>query len=457
MMRALTLLLTAGLTLVLAMPASAERESPPPSSPPKPFVLADLENVELPNGIAITFIPFGTVPKVTISAVIRTGALNEGGKIWLSSLTTELLKQGTQQRSAEQIAESAALMGGALGAQAGDDETSVGLDVLSESAADAVKLLAEVLTQPALPEAELARVKQDFQRALSVQLSSPQTLADVAFSKLIYPKHPYGDEVPTPEQLAGYSIEDVRQYYTNNFGAQRTHIYVAGQFDRALIEGAIRDQLGSWARGPAPLIAPPQASNVVETKLIDRPGAPQSTVRMGTRVIDPTQPDFMPLSVANTLLGGILTSRITMNLREQKGWAYSPGSSLSPKYRTGVWYEAADVQTANTGPSLAEIKKEIARLAAEPPTAAELDAIKRYRHGMFVLSNSTRGGIVGQVAFLNLHGLPREWLTSFIDRLYAVTPEQVQTAARNYLKPERMSVVIVGDLAKVKPQLAKKK
>ncbi|MET0984135.1 MAG: pitrilysin family protein [Steroidobacteraceae bacterium] len=456
MNRAFTLLAAAALASAFALPARAERESPPPPGPPQPFVLADLQNVELPNGLAITFIPFGTVPKVTISAVVRTGALNQGGKIWLSSLATELMKQGTQQRNAEQIAESAALMGGALGAQAGDDETSFGLDVLSESAPDAVKLLAEVMLQPALPESELARLKQDFQRTLSVQLSSPQTLADVAFSKLLFPNHPYGDEVPTPEQLAGYTLEDVRQYYTGNFGAQRTHIYVAGQFDRALIEGAIREQFGSWARGPAPLIAPPQAPNVVETKLIDRPGAPQSTVRLGTRVIDPTQADFMPLSVANTLLGGILTSRITMNLREQKGWAYSPASALSPKYRTGVWLEAADVQTANTGPSLSEIKKEIARLASEPPSAVELDAIKRYRHGMFVLSNSTRGGIIGQVAFMHLHGLPREWLTTFIDRLYAVTPEQVRAATLEYLKADRMTVVIVGDLAKVKPQLARK-
>lgn len=456
MNRVFAWLATAALAIACALPAQAERESPPPPSPPQPFVLADLQNVELPNGLAITFIPFGTVPKVTISAVVRTGALNQGGKIWLSSLATELMKQGTQQRNAGQIAESAALMGGALSAQAGDDETSFGLDVLSESAPDAVKLLAEVMMQPSLPESELARLKQDFQRTLSVQLSSPQTLADVAFSKLIYPHHPYGDEVPTPEQLAGYTLEDVRQYYTANFGAQRTHIYVAGQFDRESIEGAIREQFGSWARGPAPVIAPPRAANVVETKLIDRPGAPQSTLRLGTRVIDPTHADFMPLSVANTLLGGILTSRITMNLREQKGWAYSPGSALSPKYRTGVWLETADVQTANTGPSLSEIRKEIARLAAEPPAAAELDAIKRYRHGMFVLSNSTRGGIIGQVAFMNLHGLPREWLTTFIDRLYAVTPEQVRAATLEYLKPEHMTVVIVGDLAKVKPQLARK-
>jgi zinc protease len=454
-MMAFTRLLGAALlSWAVAVPVLAQKQTPPPPGPPRAFTLADTHTIELPNGLKATFIPFGTVPKVAISAVVRTGGLNQGGKEWLASLATELMTEGTTLRSAEEIAESAARMGGGLNAQESDDETSFGLDVLSESAVDAVKLLAEVMMQPALPESELQRLKQDFQRNLSVQLSQPQAIADAAFSELIYPNHPYGQSLPTPEELAGYTIAEVRQYYSNNFGAQRTHVYIAGQFDRALLEKALREHLGPWVRGPEPLIAPPQAPNRADTKLIDRPGAPQSTVRIGTRVIDPTDPKFMQLSVANTLLGGVLTSRITMNLREDKGWAYSPSSAVAAKYRTGAWYEAADVQTAATGPALAEIKKEISRLAAEAPSAAELDAIKRYRHGMFVLGNATRGGVIGQVAFMNFHGLPREWLTSFVDRLYAVTPQQVQDAAREYLKLDGMSIVIVGDLAKVKPQLA---
>lgn len=453
MMRMLVLFATAA---SFALAVTARAEAPPPPEPPKPFTLADLQTIELGNGLKVTFVPFGTVPKVSITVVVRTGALNQNGKIWLPALTAELMKQGTRQRTAEQIAEAAALMGGSLDVQAGDDETSFGLDVLSESAADAVQLLAEILTQPSFPATELQRLKQDFQRSLTVQLSSPQALADIAFSALIYPNHPYGQDVPTPEQLASYTLEDVQQYYSTNFGALRTHIYVSGQFDRDLVEGAVRKNLGAWPRGPEPLIAPPTQPNVVDTKLIDRPGAPQSTIRIGTRVIDPTHPDFMQLSVANTLLGGILTSRITMNLREDKGWAYSPGSTIAPKYRAAAWYEAADVQTAQTGAAIAEIRKEIERLAAEPPTAAELDAVKRYRHGIFVLGNSTRRGVISQIAFMNLHGLPREWLTTFIDRLYAVTPEQVQEATKRYLKNDAMSVVIVGDLEKVQPQLAKK-
>jgi zinc protease len=187
--------------------------------------------------------------------------------------------------------------------------------------------------------------------------------------------------------------------------------------------------------------------------LIDRPGAPQSTLRIGTRVIDPTQPDFMALSVTNSLLGGVLTSRITMNLRESKGWAYSPNSVLSTFFHQGAWIENADVKAANTGESIAEVLKEIEKVRGEAPTEPELTAIKNYRNGIFVMQTASRGGLIGQLGFMNLQGLPSDWLTTFPQRMYAVTPEQVTQAAKAHLDPSKMSIVVVGDLATVKPQL----
>lgn len=161
----------------------------------------------------------------------------------------------------------------------------------------------------------------------------------------------------------------------------------------------------------------------------------------------------MALSVANTLLGGVLTSRITMNLREAKGWAYSPGSGLATNYRQVVWMENADVKAAATGPAISEVFKEIDLLRAEPPTTPELTSIKNYRNGIFVISNATRGGLIGQLAFMDLQGLPADWLTTFVERLYAVTPEQITAATKSYLDPAGMSVVVVGDLATVRPQI----
>jgi predicted Zn-dependent peptidase len=438
--------------LVLTQNAYAQ-QTPPPPGPPRPFQLPIPTTITLDNGVQATFVDFGVVPKVSVAISVRTGAINEGDKLWLSDIAGELLKEGTATHTAEQLSDIAAEMGGEIGVGVGDDETSLSMDVLSEFGDDAVALLAEVLTQPKLPESELPRLRQNYLRSLSVALTQPQSIAGAAFAEALYPNHPYGKGFPTPEQLQSYTIADVRSYYENNFGAKRTHVYVAGKFDHAQMEQAIRDKLGSWRAGPAVLDLPPPPAPAGSTHLIDRPGAPQSTIRVGLRVIDPAQPDFMALSVANTLLGGSLTSRITMNLREAKGWAYSPGSGLATHYRQALWSENADVKAASTGPAIAEIFKEVSLLRKEAPTDPELTAVKNYRNGIFVLSNATRGGLIGQLAFVNLQGLPADWLTTFVERLYAVTPAQVTAAVQKHLDPARMSVVVLGDLKTVRPQL----
>jgi len=187
--------------------------------------------------------------------------------------------------------------------------------------------------------------------------------------------------------------------------------------------------------------------------LIARPGAPQSTIYLGLPVVDPTHPDFMALSVMNTLLGGYFSSRVTTNIREDKGYTYSPNSSFATRYRDAVWVQVADVTTQHTGDALAEIHKEIERLRREPPSEAELEGVKNYRNGVFLISNSTPQGLLAQLAFMDLHELPDEWLSTFVDRLYAVTPEQVSEVARKYLDPEAMTLVVVGDLDVVRPQI----
>jgi zinc protease len=425
------------------------REAPPQPGAPRPLQLPVSETITLDNGLMATFIPFGQVPKVTIDAVLRTGEINAAGKPWLANMTGELMQLGTAKRSAGEIAEKSASMGGELGVAMGDDQSSAGLDVLSDSAPDAVALLGEVLTQPLLPPSELARVRQDFLRNLSVALTESQTLADQEFGQLMYPQHPYGARLPTEAQLNSYTIDDIRHYYEENFGARRTHIYVAGKFDRAVVEKAIHDAFGNWKAGPADLVLPP-SPGTPQVRFIDRPGAPQSTLRVGLRVIPPSDPQFMPLSVMNTLLGGSLTSRITLNIREQKGWAYSPSSTLSTHYHEAVWYEEMDVKTPATADAVREIFREIDRLRKEPPPTAELDAVKSYRNGSFLLANATREGLMGQLAYMNLQGLPPSWLNTYIERMYAVTPAQITASAQQYLDPKAMSVVVVGDLSKIR-------
>jgi predicted Zn-dependent peptidase len=180
----------------------------------------------------------------------------------------------------------------------------------------------------------------------------------------------------------------------------------------------------------------------------------QSTVIVGLPVVDPSNPDYIPLRVMDSILGGSFGSRITSNIREQKGYTYSPSSVIGTHYRTATWSEVADVTTAVTGPSLKEIFYEIERLQKDPPTADELKGIQAYMSGIFVLQNSTRGGIIGQLSFADLHGLGPTYLQTVVQKINSVTTEQVQAIAKKYLDTSKMTVVVVGDKEKIADQIA---
>jgi predicted Zn-dependent peptidase len=435
--------------------ATADRpvEQPPPPGTPHDFQLPDKVTRTLPNGLEVTFIEFGETPKVTIAAAVRAGNLDEGERTWLADLTGEMMKEGAGDRTSAQIARDAAQMGGALGVSVGPDETTVAIDVLSEYGPQAVALVADVLRRPTLPESELERLRRNFERQLALSRTQPDALANEALLAQLFPNHPYGRAYPTAGQLASYTIGDVRSFHRDNFGALRTRLYVAGRFDRAALDRAIDAAFAGWERGPAPFISPPRVAPQASVELIDRPGAAQSTIRLAIPTVDPTHPDWMSVSLMNTLLGGAFSSRITTNIREQKGFAYSPGSSLNARYRTAYWVESADVKTDSTGPALREIFAEIERLRREPPGAAELKAMQNYRAGVFVLQNATRTALIAQLDYIDLHGLPDDYLTRWVERLFALTPAQITAAAKEQLRTDAMTLVIVGDLAAIRSQL----
>src|SRR5436305_1846913 len=365
-------------TLVLSMLAAPlaqaqQSEQPPERGTPKAIPRPPKQTFTLKNGMQVTLVPYGTVPKVTVSAVVRAGSLNEAeNQVWLANITGTMLKEGTTSRTAEQLAQEAARMGGQINVTVGADQTSITGDVLSEFGPDLAGLIGDVVTHPLLPASELARIKNDRLRQLTIARTQAGSIANERFRKLLYPNHPYGRVFPSEETINRYTIEDVQKFYKENFGAVRTHIYVAGRFDAAAMKKAITQAFDGWERGSAPAenIPKPTASRTIN--LIDRPGAAQSTIYLGLPVSYPGNPDYIPMIVTNALLGGSFASRITSNIREAKGYTYSPSSQLSTRFRDAYWVEVADVTTAVTGPSLKEIFYEIDRLQKEPPTESEL-------------------------------------------------------------------------------------
>jgi zinc protease len=456
-MRAMTKSLTAllgGLAFAAATGTAIAQETPPPGGEPKDFQLAEAIEYQLANGLGVTMVPYGKVPKAAVRLVIRTGNIDEtADEVWLADLMGDLLKEGTTTRSAEDIAREAASMGGSVNIGVGLDQSSVTGEVLAEFGPDLVALVADVTLNPAFPESELDRLKTDRIRQVSIARTQAQSVTRERFRAALYPDHPYGRLYPTEAQLQGYTLDQVRGFYDENFGAVRSHLYVTGMFDEQVMREAIETAFAGWKEGSPPVTNVPEPVTGRAVHIIDRPGAPQSTIAVGLPTIDPSHPDFVALQVTNAILGGSFASRITANIREDKGYTYSPRSQVSTRYRDGLWLETADVTTAVTGASLDEIFYEIQRLQDEPPSEEELRGIQNYLAGIFVLQNSSRGGIVGQLAFMRLHGLPDDYLETYVDRIYDVTPAEVQRIMQEYIRPDDMLLVVTGDREQVEQQL----
>ena len=448
------LLSLSGVFLLTVSLLFSQKEMPPEGGKPKDFKLPAKKTFALDNGLEVTMVQYGSLPKVTVSVIVRSGNLNEqANEVWLADVTGDLMKEGTNSRSARQIAEEAAGMGGSVNISTGLDQTTVNGDVLSEFAPKLILLMADIVQNPRFPESELPRIKNDRIRQLTVAKSSPQQQTMEQFRRMMYGDHAYGRIFPTQEMLEGYTVEQVSGFYKNNFGAKRTSIYVSGVFNTQAVEKAVRSAFGAWQKGSDPLFDAPAPSSKKAFHLIDRPGAPQSTIYVGLPVPNPYDKDYVPLVVTNALLGGSFASRITSNIREQKGYTYSPFSSISSRYRDAYWVEVADVTTDVTGAALKEIFKEINRLQNEPPPLEELQGIQNYLSGTFVLQNSSRGGIIGQLAFLKLHGLKEDYLTSYVKNVHSVTPGQVSEITQKYIREEDMLLVITGDKSKVEEQI----
>jgi zinc protease len=435
--------------------ALAQKQTPPEGAPAKAFTVPAHQTYTLPNGLKVTLVPYGNIPKVTVSVAVNAGSINEGSNHGgVADITADLLKEGTATLTADQLADESASMGSTLDVSASEDQTTAGLDVLSEFGPKAVLLLGDVIEHPRLPESELPRLKNDKLRQIVVSTSRPRTIALMHFRKILYGDHPYAVVLPTDAEVKAITLDDVKAYFTTNFNPQRSHLYVAGKFDAAAVKKAIAESFGKWPKSGTPWVAnvpSPSPHRVLD--VTDRPGAPQSTLLIGLPVPPPTSPDAIPLQVTNALLGGSFNSRITANIREQKGYTYSPSGQISRRYHDAYWAESADVTTQFTGPSLKEIFAEIDRLKSEPPTAPELKGIQNYLSGLFIIQNSNRGALIGQLQYVDFQGLGEDYLKTYVAKVNAVSPADVQKMTGQYIKPEEMTIVVIGDKSKITDQL----
>lgn len=442
--------------VAVTTPALAQDAFPPapPIADPKPFTLPATETYTLANGMQVTLVPYGVAPKAVVSLNVRSGSVDEGDNIWLAEVTGALMKEGAGGKSASQLAAAAADMGGQLNVNSGTQTSGISTNVLSEYAPQAVGLIADVAIRPDLPGSQLARIKANLSRDLAQALSQPSVLADVALGRVVYGAgHPYAQRYPSQAQLAAYTIDQVKAFHAGQFGAKRAHLYVAGRFDSAAVKAAIEKAFGGWKAGADPIAVQSPHKPGPQVVLVDRPGAPQATLRLVFDASLAGSAADIPQRVTNSLLGGAFSSRITTNIREDKGYTYSPGSGIT--FRTGdaLWAFEADVTTEHTGDSLHEVFKEIRRMQTEPVPAEEAKGIRTYMAGLFAIQNSTSGAVINTLATRDLLGLPGDWTERYVPAVLAVTPEQMMASANASYPVGKLTLVVVGDLKTVVPQL----
>jgi len=326
--------------LLVGITGHAQKQSPPQGGTPKDFTLPAKSNKALANGMKATLVQYGTVPKVNVNLIVKTGNVHEAAnQVWLADLTGKLMREGTTSMNAAAISRKVASMGGELNVSVGMDQTTISGSVLSEFAGDLVGVIADLAMNPTFPVSEIERLKSDLKRQLAVQKAQPQSQASEKFFQTIYPDHPYGRYFPTEEMLTSYTVEMTKDFYRKNFGAKRSVMYVVGKFDEASVSAAIEKSFSGWATGPEINYPAAAAKHTNEIAQIDRKGAPQTTIIVGLPTLTPKDPDYIAMEVTNSLLGGSFGSRITTNIREDKGYTYSPFSTIQNRQGTSIWYE----------------------------------------------------------------------------------------------------------------------
>lgn len=458
-----TLSLTALAVLaVIAAPAAAQSPDVAPPAAPRPapgpmksYALPRIERFTLPNGLAVALIPGGATPTVSVSLRVPAGNHDEGDQPWLADIVSSLLTEGAGGLPASTLADRAAAMGGRLEARTSVVETALNLTVLSEAAPDALDLLATLARQPDFSPEAFERVRRNFQRALEGQRGQANYQAEAALMGGFYgPDHAYGRVFPAPGQLETYSVQDARAFHRDHYGARGARLYVAGRFDPAAMRRAVEAAFGPMTGGPAPERGAVRPAQGLRVRLVDRPGASQSSVRLIYPAPAPADAADMPMRAANALLAGSASSRIMRNIRGDKGWAYSVRSHLAYRDpRETNWVFATEVAAEQSGPAVGEVLGEIDRLRREAPSAEEAAQIRTLLGGQFVIQNTTPSGVLETLAQADRLGLPTDWTDGYVGAVSDLTGEAMRDAAARHLDPSRATLAVVGDLAKVRPQL----
>jgi predicted Zn-dependent peptidase len=457
------LMLTLAISMLFAPTAfaadtpAAKASAMPAYGKDKPLPVPHIAKKTLSNGLTVWVVPREGVPRVDFVLAVRGAgyASDDKDHPGFANILAGLLNEGTAKHDSRAIAEAAQGMGGSVAAGAAMDGISVSANALASHAGEMVALLAEVARTPSFPAKEVQLTKANALQSLRVSETQPRFRADRAMSQAVFGAHPYGHTEPTVAAINSVSEEMLRAEHAKRFRPDRSLLVITGRIKEADAMKLAQQAFGDWkAQGQALAETPaaPAAAKPVRI-LLERNGSVQSTLRLGSPGIAATAADQIPLRLASTVLGGGFSSRVNINLREEKGYTYGASAGARLMREGGAISGGADVRNAVTGAAISEFLKEYKRIGADLVPADELKMHKRYVAGGYLLSNQMQRAVAGTLASNWLVGLPAEFLGQFVPAIEKVTPEQVRTVGKKYFAPENQSIVLVGDKASVGEQL----
>ena len=429
------------------------REVPGLGRPRKPRLPTVAERV-LPSGLRVVAVRRPSVPVVHLRLRIPS-AVRRDQDLARAGLLERTMLLGTAEHDQGELAETLQRIGGSLRVSGDADRMILAGESLRGGIGELLGLLSEVLTTASYPkdpvEGEAARLADQLQRALS----QPGVQADEAWLRQLYGDHPYGREHPAADEVLAVPTSSLRAAHRRRIVPDGSLLVLVGDLTPARALDQVAAALDGWDTSGSPTRVPKVgALQTGPLRLVDRPGAVQSNIRMGGPAPARTDPSYAAAEVANALFGGYFSSRLVMNIREDKGYTYSPRSSLRHAPAASCILTAADVTTEVTAAALVEIGYELGRMATLPPSADEVAATAQYLVGSLALSTATQAGLAATLSVLLADGLDVTWLRDHPAALMAVTPEDVHAVAQTMLAPASLVTTVVGDAAQVAEPLA---
>jgi len=409
----------------------------------------------LANGLEVVLAEARSIPKFHGELYFRAGdALVADRAPCLAEMTATVVRTGTAKRASRQIEEDLRRLGADLGTSAGQDTSAISFAGLSEFAEPLLQMVNELAREASFPDAEFERERRQKLEEVKLERTSPGFLAGERLRKVLFGAHPYAQVSPSEAQVAAYQREDLQSVYREIYTPENALLMLVGDFDPPALLKTIEKVFADWTgKKPVAKEAPgPPKPRGRRVYLVHNPGSVQTQILAGCHAITRKHPDWLRLGLTNSLYGGAFNSRLVMNIREDKGYTYSPRSGLMPLREYGYFSISAAVRNDVVAASLTEIFYELDRLRSVRVPEAELADAQNYQTGVFSMGLATQEGLLSQFSTVELNELPADYLETYRDKVRGLTAEDLLATARKYLDSANMQIVVVGDRAQIEEQ-----